>query len=78
MCSDNTTPRDVLDLLATQLQRTKQAYYANMPGITYDDMSASAARLLRMRAVVEKMTGRLVKSDPASKKQIAALLRGSL
>ena len=75
MKDDNTTPREVLDTLAAQLQRTKQAYYANMRGITYDDMSAAAARLLRMRAVVEKMTGRPVKSDPTSKKQIAALLR---
>lgn len=75
MQSDNTTPKEVLDTLTGQLKQTRAAYYANMPGITYEDMAASAARLLRMRAVVEKMTGRPVKSDPTSKKQIAALLR---
>jgi len=73
----NDTTRQILDTLAKHLRETKAAYYANMPGVTYEDMSAAAARLLTMRGICEKASGRKVTSAP-TKKQIAILLRGDL
>jgi hypothetical protein len=77
MQSDNTTPREVLDTLTAQVRQTRAAYYAGMPGVTYEDMAASAARLLRMRGIIERMQGRPVTSKPTTG-QIAHLLRGNL
>lgn len=73
--NDNTPMRLLLDTLAKQVRDTKAAYYSNVPGVTYDDMAAAAERLLRMRAMAERMSGRKVTSAP-TKKQIAVMLRG--
>jgi hypothetical protein len=64
----------ILDTLTRHLKQTKQAYYANLPGVTYDDMAKAAERVLTFRALYERESGRKVTSQP-TKKQIAALLR---
>ncbi len=68
------TYRPYLDTLERHVKETKAAYYRNTPGVTYDDMAAAARRLLKMRASVERATGRPVTSTP-TKAAIAAILR---
>lgn len=65
----------LLPTLERHLKDTRSAYNNGMPGVTVEDMRASARRLLTMRRTFEKMSGKKVKSDPNSKAQIAALLR---
>lgn len=69
------TNRTMITILEGQLRQTRAAYYKNTPGITYDDMSASAKRVLEMRAAIERSTGRPVKTK-VSKRAIAQLIRG--
>lgn len=64
----------LLTTLESQVRQTKAAYYSAVPGVTYDDMAAAARRLLEMRAVVERATGRKVTSKPTSL-AVATLLR---
>lgn len=64
----------LLDTLERHVKETKAAYYRGVPGVTYEDMAAAARRLIEMRAVVERSTGRKVTSKP-TKLAIASLLR---
>lgn len=66
--------KDLLPILEAHLRQWKAAYYANTPGVTYDDMAAAARRLLEMRAAYERASGRPVKTRVTAK-NIAALLR---
>lgn len=67
-------PRLVLSVLERHVKQTKDAYYRGVPGVTYEDMAASARRLLEMRAAYEKASGRRVTSKP-TKVAISTLLR---
>jgi hypothetical protein len=60
--------------LERQAKQTKAAYYAGIPGVTYEDMSAAARRLLEMRVAIEKATGRPVRTK-VTKASVATLLR---
>lgn len=77
---DDSTPQPseqivtLLPILEQHLAQWKSAYYANMPGVTYEDMAAAARRLLEMRAAYERASGRPVRTR-ISKKAIAELLR---
>ena len=64
------------DTLLRHLRETRAACYAGMPGVTHDDMAA-ARRVLEMRRMLERTTGRAVMTT-VSKEAIATLLRGSL
>lgn len=78
MRSDDTTSvLPVLETLTKHLKQTRAAYYAGMPGVTYDDMAQAARRLLVMRGHYERASGRRVTSAP-TKGQVAHLLRGDL
>lgn len=68
------TTKLLLGTLENQVRQTRAAYYQSMPGVTYDDMAASARRLLTMRAAYEKASGRPVKTK-VTKKAVANLLR---
>lgn len=68
------TTKLLLTTLENQVRQTKAAYYAAVPGVTYDDMADAARRLLDMRAAYERASGRKVTSK-ATKKAIATLLR---
>jgi hypothetical protein len=74
---ESRTTITVLEILTRHLKETRQAYYRGVAGVTYEDMRAAAARVLRMRAIYEHQTGRPVTSAPTPK-QIAALLRQNL
>lgn len=76
MQTDHTT-RLVLDTLDRHLRQTKAAYYAGMPGVTYDDMAAAAERLLRMRRAYEQASGRPV-TTKVTKAAVSTLLRSGL
>lgn len=67
--------RLLLDTLAQQVRETRRAYMTGVPGVTYADMAAAAARLIEMRACFERASGRKVTSKPTPV-QIATLLRG--
>lgn len=69
----NPTPT-LLTVLEGQLRQWKLAYYAQMPGVTYDDMAAAARRLLEARAAYERATGRPVRTKVTAQ-AIANLLR---
>jgi len=68
------TTKLLLQTLENQVRQTKAAYYASVPGVTYEDMAAAARRLLDMRACYERSSGRRVTSK-ATPKAIATLLR---
>lgn len=68
--------KSLLAILEQQVRDTKRAYNAGTPGVTYDDMAASARRLLEMRACVERATGRPVKTK-ITKLAIASVLRSA-
>ncbi len=71
------TLRAMHDTLMTHLRETRAAYYAGMPGVTHEDMAAAARRVLEVRQMLERASGRLV-TTKVTKEAIAALLRGSL
>lgn len=64
----------LLPILETHLRQWKAAYYANTPGVTYDDMAAAARRLLEMRVAYERASGRTVKTK-VTQATIASLIR---
>lgn len=68
------TDKLILQTLEDQVRETRRAYYANVPGVRYEDMAAAAKRLLTMRAAYERASGRRVTSEP-TKEKIAILLR---
>ena len=70
------TPQTIHDTLLRHLREIKADYYAGMPGVTHDDMAA-ARRVLEVRRMLERTTGRAV-TTTVSKEAIATLLGGSL
>lgn len=68
------TTKLLLEVLENQVRQTKRAYDDGVAGVTYDDMAASARRLLEMRVAYERASGRKV-TTKVSKRSIASLLR---
>lgn len=68
------TLKTLVRVLDKQLQQTKHAYHTGMPGVTYEDMTAAATRLLQTRAMYERESGRPVRSK-VNKQAIANLIR---
>jgi hypothetical protein len=67
----------LVNILTEHLRQTRKAYYASMPGVTYDDMRAAAVRVLEARANYERASGRKVTSKPTAG-QVSTLLRINL
>lgn len=70
-----TTLRSLVLTTELHLRQTKAAYQSGMDGITYDDMSDAAKRVLTARRTYEKAAGKKVISNPDSKAQVVGLLR---
>lgn len=66
----------LIAILEQQVRDTKRAYNTGTPGVTYDDMAASARRLLEMKACIERATGRPVRTKVTSL-AIASVLRAA-
>ncbi len=57
------------------VKQTKRNYQTGKSGFTDEDVRKAAARLLTLRGMYEKESGRPVRSKP-TKSQIAGLIRG--
>lgn len=64
----------IVKLFENALARTKGAYYAGVQGVTYDDMTQAASRLLSARQMYEQVSGRRVTSR-VSRGAIVGLIR---
>ena len=65
------------ETLLQHLRETRAAYYAGMPGVTHEDMASAARRVLEVRRMLERATGRPA-TTKVTKEAIATLLRSSL
>lgn len=68
------TINPILAVLEQTLRETKRRYYAGTPGYTYDTMRDDARRLLHMRQVLERASGRPVRTKVTAR-AVADLLR---
>jgi hypothetical protein len=65
------------DTLLRHLRDIRSAHYAGVPAVTYDDMASAARRVLEVRRLLERATGRTV-TTKVTKAAVATLLRGEL
>ena len=75
--ADVSTLKAMHDALMQHLRETRAAYYAGMPGVTHEDMANAARRVLEVRRMLERATGRPV-TTKVTKEAVASLLRSGL